>query len=222
MIELTPIPNLPMTSRRSAPRRSTKTSCYRSRRRLETATDRPSLPPSCSNGAPARRLDIVSAIRVPERGAWRRSRFRKDLRENFCVPAPAARARDGANQISCAKRLSICARTSRPHRIARIARPRDAPQDCGFSIPARSHELMHPRQARDATFQLRQFQERHALGLIGGSIRFSFANATNAKSLERFCSASVKPLVPNQKFDSEYRVLDRRLPWVAARDRRYL
>jgi hypothetical protein len=39
---------------------------------------------------PAPRLEIVSANRVPERGCWRRSRFRKGLRENFPVPAPAA------------------------------------------------------------------------------------------------------------------------------------
>jgi hypothetical protein len=45
----------------------------------------------------APRLDIVLAIRVPERGCWRRSRFRKGLCENFRVPAPAERARDGAN-----------------------------------------------------------------------------------------------------------------------------
>jgi hypothetical protein len=116
------------------------------------------------------------------------------LRENFHVPARPAGARDSANQISGAKRLSICARISLASHGRLMVR-----SDCGFLMPARSRELMRPKQSSAATFQLKHFQEKHALGLIGGGIRFQFENATNAKMLERVLfAASVKPLSPCQ------------------------
>jgi hypothetical protein len=51
------------------------------------------------------------------------------------------------------------------------------------------------RSRRDARPQaLDHFQEKHAPGLIGGGIRFSFRKCDNAKMPERFLfPASVKP-----------------------------
>jgi hypothetical protein len=67
----------------------------------------------------------------------------------------------------------------------------------GCGRPMRSRRDARPQALEhfQEHFQEEHFQEKHAPGLIGGGMRFSFRKCDNAKMPERFLfPANVKPL----------------------------